>query len=432
MLKKSNNNSGMSLIEVIVSMLVLSIAVVAVTMSFSAASKINMGSKQKQSVESLMENFLEYAEAGGTNYQGWFEVDAANYQTEQDFSDIAPISNVRVELLKNIGQGFNTYDVRVTTDRAPVEYEKDKLNNFSVIQFGGSSSNTVLIDASLAGNDGEVVPSGVCDYDEAAYDYFNSLHSAAVLQHNMIEEQKEVEVPGYTANKWHLVVTDEIPSIVDRELWLVVSTPTSDKMQLKAYLTYMLSETKTDTEVHQVHLPAGTSYTYQIPIFESDLYDWASNTNANADKLDQIYILYTKATEEEATHENNRGIDIRLWDAQLPSAKALSANIFLIYQENSPMSINEAILKDGLGERTTEAHTIKMSCKDLDGNDKSPVKAKVYCSGTVVLEASSDVTSMNSDITAKGEEVRIVTTTVEILEAGTDTVLASKKVTHLQ
>ena len=54
MLRKSNKNSGMSLIEVIVSMLVLSIAVVAVTMSFSTASKINLGSRQKQDVDALV------------------------------------------------------------------------------------------------------------------------------------------------------------------------------------------------------------------------------------------------------------------------------------------------------------------------------------------------------------------------------------------
>lgn len=427
MLKKMNKNSGMSLIEVIVSMLVLSIAVVAVTMSFSAASKVNMSSRQKQSTEALMENLLEYAEAGGTDYQSWFDHTA--YQVEQNFDDV---TTVRKELLEGVSQGFQTYDVRVITDRAPAEYEKDKLNNASVIQFGGSGSNTVLIDASLKGNDKELIPSGVSDYDETAYEYFYTLHSSAVLEHNMIEAQKALEIPGYTENEWYMVDEDVIPDIVDRELWLVVTKPTTDKMQLTAYMTYMLSTTKTVApDVHQVHLPDGISYTYQIPIFVSEMYDLASDTDDDAKKLDQIYILYSKATEEEVTGENNLGVDIRLLDAQAEHEKALSANVFLICQESGSMSVDTAIQKDGLDNRA-EATNIKMSCKDLDGNDKSPVKAEVYCSGTLALDASTDVTPKNNNLAAKGEEVRIVTTTLVILEAGTDKVLASKEVTHLQ
>lgn len=426
MLRKSNKNSGMSLIEVIVSMLVLSIAVVAVTMSFSTASKINMGSRQKQAVESLMENFLEYAESGGTEYQAWF--DETGYELEQEFSDVAPVSTVRVELLKGVGQGLYTYDVRVTTDRAPAEYETDKLNNMPIIQFGGTGSNSVLIDASLMGNDREVVPSGICDYDETAYEYFDTLHSSTVLEHNMIEEQKELETPGYVKNDWDLFNLEDIQKMIDRELWLVVSKPTADKMQLTASLTYTLATTKAGKAVH---LPDGTSYTYQIPIFVSEMYDVASDTDADAKKLDQIYILYTEAVKEDMTADNNLGVDIRLLDAVAVHEKALDTKIFLIYQEKTSMSVDVAILKDDLGDRA-EAFSINMSCKDIAGSDMSPVKAEVYCSGTVNLNASATVTSTPETLAATAKEVRIVKTKLEILEAGTDTVLASKEVTHLQ
>ena len=277
MLRKSNKNSGMSLIEVIVSMLVLSIAVVAVTMSFSAASKINLGSKQKQAVESLMETVLEYAEAGGTDYKGWFKEDAP---TEHQL--LEETTTTRKELLKNMKQGLYTYDVRVTTDKDPAKYDKaDQFNNFSVIQFGSSSSNSVLIDASLASNDREATPSGVSDYDETAYEYFYTLHSSAVSEHNMIEAQKALEDESYDEDEWTLTQKADIPKIVDRELWLEVTKPTADKMQLKASLTYMFAMTSAEDDVH---LPDGTSDIYQIPIFVSEMYDLASDPDDDAKK----------------------------------------------------------------------------------------------------------------------------------------------------
>ncbi len=421
MLKKTDKNSGMSLIEVIVSMLVLSIAVVAVTMSFSAASKINMGSKQKQSTESLMESLLEYAEAGGTKYKDWFSITPANYHLEQDFSDVAPVSNVRKELLKNVGQGLYTYDVRITTDRAPAEYEKDKLNNFQVIQFGGSNSNTILIDASLLSNDEEAVPSGVSDYDETAYEYFYILNSSAVTEHNLIEEQIKLENPSYSMDPWDELEEADVPNHVDRELRLVVTTPTTGKMQLTAYLTYMLDESE--------HLPAGTSHTYQMPIFVSEMYDVASYTEADAKHLDQIYILFTEAKKEPVGY--GYGKDIRLWDY----AGVMDAKIFLIYQESTTLGVGAAIQRDDLSNRAT-ACTINMSFEDPETHvTYQPAGAEIYCSGTVSLEAYGsfpNVSCENRNLAATGEEVRIVTTTLDILEAGTDNVLVSKKVTHLQ
>lgn len=428
MLRKSNKNSGMSLIEVIVSMLVLSIAVVAVTMSFSAASKINMGSKQKQAVESLMENLVEYAEAGGTDYKGWFLDDPSNYLLEQEFSDVAPVSTVRKELLKSISQGLYAYDVRVTTDRAPAKYDTAELNNFNVIQFGGSGSNSVLIDASLASNDREVPPSGVSDYDETAYEYFYTLHSSAVLEHNMIEDQKKLNNPAYVKDEWDLTEEADIPKIVDRELWLEVTKPATDKMQLTAYLTYMFAMTSAEDDVH---LPDGTSKTYQIPIFVSDMYDLPSDADADAKKLDQIYVLFTEAKSEEAGYYKNR--DIRILDSAISGERALDAKIFLIYQETSSKDVNDAFVIEEL-ENRAETYTIRVACSDVEtGVDRSPAGAMIYCSSKIDLESGTTNVSYEEDnLVASNEEVRIVTTTLEILEAGTTKVLASKTVTNLQ
>ncbi len=418
MLRVNKKNDGMSLIEVIVSMLVLSIAVVAVTMSFSTVAKINSGSKQKQSVESLMENLLEYAEAGGTEYQSWFS--PSGYTLVSDFTDII---TKREELLEGIGQGMFTYNVRVITDRAPAEYDKDKLNDFRVIQFGGSNSNTILINASLESNDSDVPPNGVNDYDETAYEYFYTLHSGAVTEHNMIEEQEKSENPSYTMDLWTETPESSIPDFVDRELRLVVTTPIMGKMQLIAYFTYILDSS--------VYLPLATENVYEIPLYASELYDVASSADPNAKKLDQIYIMYSPSVTGEAAF--GYGKDIRLWD----EAKALKAKIFIANQAIGSTAVDTAIGIEGLENRSGATDIINLSFQDpgVSGANKDPLGGEIYCSCNVELENEGYFTNVSCHdnlLVSTGEEVRIVTTTLEILDPASNEVLKSKTITHLQ
>lgn len=414
MLRVKKNNSGMSLIEVIVSMLVLSIAVVAVTMSFSAANNINMKSRQKQSVASLMENLTEYAEAGGTDYRGWFGVSAENYS----FTDE---NDKKVELLKGINQGLYQFDVRVTTDRKPEEYKTDQLNNFGVIQFGGSDSNSILIDASLKGKDSN--GNGVSDYDESAFEYFSVLHSSAVTEHNLIEEQKKSENSNYNMQVWEEVSASEIRKYIDRELRLVVKNPKEGKMQLTASFTY---------ELHiDVQLPAGEERIMEVPVYVSEVYDVASNESEEAKRLNQIYILYSPSVEGEATSVYGDGKDIRLLD----EAKSLKANIFIANQtvgeENT--AIDAAIGMGSLANRGGAADRINVSFKNPTNNMyQEPLGGEVHCSCKGDLDSATGAVMHENSLVATGEKVRIVTTTVQILEKSTDKVLASKKITHLR
>ncbi len=407
MLKKSNKNRGMSLIEVIVSMLVLSIAVVAVTMSFSAASKINMGSKQKQTVESLMENLIEYTEAGGTAYATWF-----NATSSQPITGGLEPGQTKT-LYKGIAQGMQTFDVRVLVDTDPDEYDRDELNDYEVIQFGGASSNTILIDASLKSNDAVVRPefgADVSDYDEDAYEYFYNMHVSAVLEGNLAGA-----TPAVTPTPM-----PDIPSSVDRELRLEVTKPTADKMQLTANLTYIL-----DTSVD---LPAGVSKEYQTTLFVSDMYDLASDTDEDANKLDQIYIMYSPAEKEPAGY--GLGQDIRVMDLN----HAMDANIFIVNQRTSSEDMGIAIGKNEITERDTSTHTVRISCVNPSGGaNMKPAGGDIYCSGLLAIQGfDSSTTGYSNKLVAEGEEVRIVATTLEILEAGTDKVLANKTVTHLR
>lgn len=412
MLKKTNKNSGMSLIEVIVSMLVLSIAVVAVTMSFSTASKINMGSKQKQNVEALMENLLEYAEAGGTDYKGWFGADFSVPEATTETTQ-------QQTLYKGIKQGMQSYDVRVLVDTAPTEYEKDKLNNYDVIQFGGSSSRTIMIDASLASYNSThesalgTTEEAVCDYDESAYKYFFNMNTSAVLEANLAGATPPLDAKTMA----------EIPDFVDRELRLVVEK-IEQKMKLTANLTYTLDES--------ILLPAAVSNVYERTLFVSELYDVASSTDPAAKKLNQIYIMYSPATLETVGY--GKGQDIRVIDPE----QAMKADIFIANQQTSSRDLYNAIGIDTISALDISTHTVHVSFQDPvePSINRNPAGGNIYCSGNVALENfstyASTTTCFSRKLVATGEEVRIVTTKLEILEAGTDKVLATKTVTHLQ
>ena len=66
MLKKmKKQNQGFTLVEVVVSMLVLSIISVTILTAFTQAAKANTKSRKVQDAEKVLINFSEYLEAGG-------------------------------------------------------------------------------------------------------------------------------------------------------------------------------------------------------------------------------------------------------------------------------------------------------------------------------------------------------------------------------
>jgi len=414
MLKKSNKNSGMSLIEVIVSMLVLSIAVVAVTMSFSTASKINMGSRQKQDVDALMENLLEYTEAGGTKYKDWFHADSATPES-------TGVATKTKTLYTGIRQGLYAYDVRVLTDTAPTT-EYDTLNKEKVIQFGSSSSNTIMIDASLTSNNHRhnteidaTEGAMIADQDETAYETFYAYHHLKVL-----EEEEAGASPT-------LIPLSQIPDYVDRELRLEITTPTTGKMQLTAYFYYELCPNASGATLLYSSSGAPTSLK-STPLFTSLVYDVASASDDGTTKLNQIYIMYSPADKERIGC--GKGQDIRVMD----SAHAMKANIFIANQQEASMSLSNAIAKNA-EQLDLSTHTVNISARNPETGaaDMYPAGGDIYCSGLLSLQDFHSTTNRHEkELVAEGEDVRVAKTTLEILEAGTDKVLASKSVTHLQ
>ena len=180
-----------------------------------------------------------------------------------------------------------------------------------------------------------------------------------------------------------------------------------------------------------VYLPLATGYVHEIPLYASELYDVASSADPNAKKLDQIYIMYSPSVTGEAAF--GHGKDIRLLD----EAKALKAKIFIANQAIGSTAVDTAIGIEGLENRSGATDIINLSFRDPDasGANKDPLGGEIYCSCNVELEDEGYFTNVSCHdnlLVSTGEEVRIVTTTLEILDPTSNEVLKSKTITHLQ
>lgn len=420
-MRKKIENRGMSLIEVIVSMLVLSIAVVTVMSAFSMASKTNLQSKRHQDVESVMESFLEYAEAGGTDYQSAFTVAATDYSVDPD---VDGDGTKKKETLLNIKQGFGTYNVTVTTDTAPDKYTSGEFNNHDVIHFGGTGNNTVLIDASLEQND-SFPHNNISDADDTAQEYFWLWHSQAVDEYNDEHEDDAGFSEMYT------IPIDNIGSRIERELRIMTTEPEPNKMQLMASFVYTIDG--------GVLLPDSLSRTYSVLIYLSPVYDAGHVTTEGANKLEQVYIMYSDPVKEASGLGD--AIDIRIVDTAdpTPDKKRLHATIFLVNQEEvgESKTVNSAIGKNFEDRVHNKHESLTVSFKDpITGNSATP-KAKIYSSINVNLIGDDANVTYNAaenafNLVEKGNEVRVVTVTVEVADADTGTVIDTKTITRLQ
>ena len=407
MLKRIRKDDGMTLVEVIVSMLVLSITAVTVMSAFSMASRANLKAKKQQSVESLMENFLEYAEGGGADFKTWFGVADADYVTPTPVPGVTP-GPVKEETLYHIQSGFQEYSVKVTTDTAPAKYQTGDLNGFKVIQFGGSESNAILIDASGTSNDDMVCA------------IFHGMHTTAVAIHDLEEEAKEAADETYVKDLWSPPLTQtEVCALLDREIWIESEMVSADKFRLVGYIVYKVSDS--------LRLPDGTDRTYKIPLCYSEEFDSESSAETSPRYLKQIYLMYS----QEKTGDSGT-IDIRFWDP----AGMLNVNLYVVKQATTDVASSADAAENGTLGQYFSGGNVRVSCKDpVTSTSTPPVAAKIYSP----LDISGDVTSepekiklKPNELVAKDDEVRVVTVTIQILDPDTGDVLANETVTRLQ
>ena len=413
MLGRKLKNGGMTLIEVLVSMLVLSIAAVTVITAFSMAAQVNTKASRLQGAEALMENLLEYAEAGGTKFQELYGVPASDY--DSPVPGVTPIPAVKTEELRNVKSGLLDYTVRITTDSAPAKYSSDRLNELKVIQFGGSDSNAILIDATGSSQ------------DDAAAAVFLGFHEQAIIQHDAEELALAEDDEDYEPELWqgnpsiHKDQTAVLASL-DREIWIHSESVSADSFRIRAYMAY--------TTNGSVIMPDGidSSYVYKVSLCYSEEFD--SEAGGGDKNLDQIYVMYSQETVGvEGTY------DIRFWDP----AGMLTVNFYMVKQATQTIAdFDDAVENGGLSQYYSGTDNIKLTCKEPTSSvSVPPVSADVYGSLPVVGDATMEtgVTYDSSEVSliAKGDEVRVVTVQIEVFDSDTgERILEPETVTRLQ
>lgn len=414
MMGRKLKNSGMTLVEVLVSMLVLSIAAVTVISAFSMAAQVNTKAKRQQGAEALMENMLEYAEAGGTDFKTWFNVAATDYQDLSDPSNL----DEKVEELKNVESGFQKYTVKVTTDYAPDEYANVDPNDPNlletskqVIQFGGTGSNAILIDATGTSNDIMV------------RDIFHSMHVSAVAVHNAEEDAKEAEEAAlgntYDKDLWTEVSATDVNNMLDREIQIYSEAVSSDTYRIIGYLVYTVSDS--------LKLGDDTvSRTYKIPLCTSEEFDKDGSANPSAKKLTQIYLMYSQ---EEVGLRGT--VDIRVWDP----AGMLDVTFYVVKQAAN-RGVADAF-NEKLEDWFSTGDDVFISCNNNLGVSVLPVGLDIYSPLDISCDAygptNPSIKITSNQLVAKAEELKVVKITIEVIDPVTgERVLESEEVTRLQ
>lgn len=406
MLIRKKKNEGFTLVEVIVSMLVLSITIVSVLSAFSTAAKSNTRTKKMQGAETLLENLLEYTKANAKGFDSEKDLDELGLYTDLFLMDgctvttkFSDTNDVEVSELAGVKEGLYGYTVRITRDRKPDAYNTESLNDHKVISFGETGSKTVVINASVP------------DYDKDALDLFLAMNKEKVEQHNLAVEAEKLVNPTPTMTPMTELTQTEMEQKLKRELWLETSQPKPDKVQLRAYMVYTVPD--------DLPLPDGAERQIKTEFFASGEFDRSGGVSEASDRLRQIYVLYTPSSVAEGLAES----DIRILDKE----GQLDANLFLAYQMSGLEAVDAAVSKD-LGGRYTSSERIRVSFQDSTVLYE-PLRLGLYCSSalSIVGAEPSTVKKEVNSLVAGSEECRVVTVNIEVIDPATGKVLAGTK-----
>lgn len=415
MLIKEKKNRGFTLVEVIVSMLVLSITIVSVLSAFSLSAKANAKTKKIQLAESLLEDLVEYTgayskefdpEKGMDELGRYVDLFGGSCTVTTAFS---VTNDVEVSEFEGITEGAYGFKVKVTRDRNPAEYS-GTVNTSGTITFGESGSKTVLVDADVS------------SYDTTYFDMFRSQHVTAVVNHNLEEDALYAADPSYTKDLETELTESQLMTKMKRELRFELTHPSgnTEKVQMTGYVVYTVAD--------DVYLEDGASRTRTELFFKSEEYDSLTSTVATPQRLKQMYVLY-KASEKMTEVPV---ADIRILDKTNVVnglGGSLDANIFLVYQKDTLTAVNEAINKT-LAEYYTASEKINVSfVEPTTAIVYKPTRVHLYCSAdiNVVETRPATVEDYAKDLVASNDNLRVVTVNIEVLDPETNQVLAQTK-----
>lgn len=402
------NNKGFTLVEVIVSMLVLSIVISSVLTAFSLSAKANARTKKVQSAESLMEDLQELANAvkDSSQYVSTCETLYGTSATEtQSLTDAQPVEKSEF----NITKGSHTFKVEVIRDTKPSEYTN--MNDKKVLSFGESGSNAVMINASTKGNE-FVLGDGTNGYDAMALESFTTLHQDKINEMNAALDPGDPSVTPAVAK-----TADEIDGLIDRDVLLETVAIGEEKMQLVAYFSYTVADS--------LELPDGQSRQINMEFFRTAEYHKPDSTVAGAQKLDRVYVLYSPCAWEDTTGVTNQ--DVRIVDI----CKRLGADVYLVYQEEgSVQGITSTLVNTSLATRF-DGKSLKVSFGRRGEAQKEPYKVDLYSPTEVIWSSVSNVTLHQKELIAKESELRVQKITINISDSDGNQ-LASGDVACLQ
>ncbi len=335
MLKSKNN--GSSLIEVIVSMLILAIIVVPMLNMFVTSAKVNRKTQLQQYATTVAENVMEsvMAEAAG------YTIATATAGADGSYS----------QHVTGLSQGTGAFSADITYDPSPYKLVTGDLNNYSMPDITSLSSvDTAIINVDFTSE------------EESIADYFYQSHVYAVEFVN--QEIMNAALEAYWAawsewNNWDPVehngdaqpadppnrqdyedqatasmetelTKDQIEQAITRTVNLTIQRDsTTGLIRVKADVIYLLPE---DINVGQEE---GTAGSYSSEFFNSNWY-------AVAD-LKQIYLLYKPY---DATLDGTQSVNKEQITFDMDAVHQLSdfkADFFLVTQGTTAATFTEKL-----------------------------------------------------------------------------------------
>lgn len=421
---KDKENKGFTLVEIIVSMLVLSITIVSVLSAFTVSAKSNKHTRKVQAAESLMEDLNEMVGSGNRNYTLLGSVNTTT-----------PTPGITVNEISGVTKGFNTFNVKITENTNPTKYSAGGLNNYEVFSFGGEGSNAVMVNA--------------CDpemaiVEDAAWTYYSTIHKQVIDEENALLELGVTPTPVVTPGVTPAATPTPVPITPG-----VTPTPKTYKpdTDIKAAISRELHiTTETDSThikmyVHAVYTLHGDSIEFSsdeskrvlsVPIYETETNRYLDPNSSTTDLLDQIYFLYSPSMF--TYNDPTSCCDIRIFD----TASVLKSSLYIVPQrETKKTSVDSVAAKlyDGteLASRVGSGATT-ISYADKDGNVTSPKELKVYCPETITTLGTTPLSATHYEkkLIGGSAEARVVEITIEVIDPETGAVLLSGTEVYLQ
>lgn len=411
-------NKGFTLVEIIVSMLVLSITIVSVLSAFTVSAKSNKLTRKLQSAEALMEDLTEYIEAGGESGTGRdYTAFSLNTPTEEE----DPLdSNKKTYTIQNVSKGFNTYTVKVMENSAPEKYSADSINDYEVFAFGGSGSNAIFINASA---------NVMQEMENEMLNNFKMLHENAVQEYND-ELLAGVEEGDPQPEEEDCVSEDTLKQRITREIQVRLEMAGANQVVVKAVAVYKFEPVAGFSE--EIRFPSDEeSKIYERQIYQSAKYNLPSESTG---ALNQIYLLHSQFGDSVASK-----CEIRI----LNFVANNKCDIYLIRQNGDVQGehatpINSANLYNDLNSYAGSSATTIVSF--ITTNASEPVvmadKIDLYCSELIQPDPSGTkpgwVSEHPNTLIASQEKVRAVEITVDIIDPETGSVLLTNTGVYLQ